>query len=205
MIAQKSQTIWTPLSDFQSPSPYKKKKKSQPLICSEQNQVLRSEAQCCTGLFDGVVALPEESLNQHFMRKNTTGKKKVLPRPAVLNEHAQRWRGPVEVQLPCLCFSPPGRTCSVQSSHRTCWRWLLLQETRWALSAAIATRRRTWLTTARPIECDTSALAHSSELALRSFLPGENIPSPSPSGQPMNSRIFFSVSCSIRTKTGAIS
>lgn len=35
--------------------------------------------------------------------------------------------------------------------------------------------------------------------------PGEKIPSPSPSGQPTISLIFFRVSCSIRTKTGAIS
>lgn len=37
------------------------------------------------------------------------------------------------------------------------------------------------------------------------FLPGENNPSPSPFGQPTISLIFLSVSCSISTKTGAIS
>lgn len=37
------------------------------------------------------------------------------------------------------------------------------------------------------------------------YLPGEKSPSPSPFGQPMISLIFFRVSCSIRTNTGAIS
>lgn len=35
--------------------------------------------------------------------------------------------------------------------------------------------------------------------------PGEKIPSPSASGQPTISLIFFRVSCSMSTKTGAIS
>jgi len=43
------------------------------------------------------------------------------------------------------------------------------------------------------------------EEILKYHLPGENIPSPEPPGQPMISLIFFSVTYSKSTNTGAIS
>lgn len=46
---------------------------------------------------------------------------------------------------------------------------------------------------------------NSTTLVGQVVLPGEKIPSPSPSGQPTISLIFFRVSCSMSTKTGAIS
>lgn len=73
-----------------------------------------------------------DTLNSHWGKGSDRG-----GGGAKTNIRALRWRGWVWVQQPSLWSWLQERICIWRSSHRTCWRWLLLQKQRRPLDIII--------------------------------------------------------------------